>query len=58
MKSVISLAIGALLAGQALAHPVGLTKRGADIDTTVLQFALTVRLLDLALKALLTNSSA
>jgi hypothetical protein len=42
MRSVLSFAAGALLIGSSLAHPVALEKRQGDIDTTVLQFALTV----------------
>ena len=45
MRSVLSFAAGALLIGQSLTHPVALEKRQGDIDTTVLQFALTVRCL-------------
>ena len=43
MKSILSYAATVLLAGQALAHPVQVAKR-ADIDATILQFALTVSL--------------
>lgn len=43
MRFTSALVAGALLTSQAVAHPVGLGKRQDDIDTTVLQFALTVR---------------
>lgn len=42
MKLTSSLAAGALLVSQAVAHPVALGKRQDDIDTTILEFALTV----------------
>lgn len=42
MKFTSSFGAAALLASQVLAHPVNLEKREHDIDTTVLQFALTV----------------
>lgn len=42
MRFMSSHVAGALLVSQAVAHPVGLGKRQDDIDTTVLQFALTV----------------
>lgn len=47
MKFSSSVAAGALLVGSALAHPMGLGKRQepANLDPTVLNFALTVCLL-------------
>lgn len=46
MKLTSSLAAGALLVSQAVAHPVALGKRQDDIDTTILEFALTLEHLE------------
>jgi len=44
MKFSTSVTAGALLVGQAIAHPVAVEKRQSpDIDAVIFQFALTVR---------------